>query len=125
MKAALALSPQLSTSGITESETTTVSRTVVDTRELLNQPLESSDRERPGPLADHKYRLLQTVVSSSERSAGRAGDSERRCEGTPGKTCRRCSSTPWSVDKEGRLWAGARARKEEPGSAVRERTRQL
>jgi ligand-binding sensor domain-containing protein len=36
--------------GITDSETTTVSRTVIDTRELLNQPLESSDRDRPGPL---------------------------------------------------------------------------
>ncbi len=37
--------------GITDSETTTTSRTVIDTRELLDQSLQSSDREHPGPLS--------------------------------------------------------------------------
>ena len=36
-----------------------VTRTVLETRELLNQPLESADRDRPGTACDHEYQLVQ------------------------------------------------------------------
>src|SRR6185503_9977264 len=39
---------EVTSRGITDSETTTATRTVIDTRELLNQPLESAEREQAG-----------------------------------------------------------------------------
>jgi hypothetical protein len=57
-------------SGITDSETTTVSRTVIDTRELLNQPLESSDRERSWTTADHQYHAANDRIFVGTLSRG-------------------------------------------------------
>ena len=38
------------TRGIADSETVTTKRTVIDTRALLNQPLQSAERDQTGPL---------------------------------------------------------------------------
>ena len=102
-------------SGITDSETTTVSRTVVDTRDLLNQALESSDRERPGPLP------ITSLVSTHGRlfvsTLGRgvleiANGVVKEMQGRP----LALSVNTLELDQEGRLWAGARAKKEEPAA---------
>ena len=57
-------------SGITDNETTTVSRTVIDTRALPNQPLESGDRERPGPLPITSISAANGLHLCWARSAG-------------------------------------------------------
>ena len=101
--------------GITDSETTTVSRTVIDTRELLNQPLESSDRERPGPLpitsiSAANGRIFVGTLSRGvlEIANGVAKESQMRPPAFFVNALER--------DQDGNLWVGARARKEEPGA---------
>jgi signal transduction histidine kinase/ligand-binding sensor domain-containing protein len=101
--------------GIADSETTNVSRTVIDTRELLNQPLESSDRDRPGPLpitsiSAANGRIFVGTLSRGvlEIANGVAKESQMRPPAFFVNALER--------DQDGNLWAGARARKEEPGA---------
>jgi len=103
------------TSGIADSETTTVSRTVVDTRDLLSQPLESSDRDHPGPLP------ITSLVSANDRLF--VGTLSRGVLEIANGVAKEPQTRPASyfinaleIDKDGKLWAGARARKEEPGA---------
>src|SRR6185503_11690489 len=102
-------------SGITDSETTTVSRTVIDTRELLNQPLQSSDRDRPGPLpitsiSAANGRVFIGTLSRGvlEIANGSARESQMRPPAFFVNALER--------DQDGNLWVGARAKKEEPGA---------
>jgi ligand-binding sensor domain-containing protein len=102
-------------SGITNSETTTVNRTVIDTRELLNQPLKSSDRDHPGLLA----------ITSIAAAKGRTfiGTSSRGVLEIANGVVKESQIRPivyfvnvLETDQEGKLWVGARAKKEEPGT---------
>src|SRR4029078_275605 len=102
-------------SGIADSETTTVSRTVIDTRELLNQPLESSDRDRPGPLpitsiSAANGRIFIGTLSRGvlEIANGVAKESQMKPSAFFVNALER--------DQDGNLWVGARAKKEEPGA---------
>src|SRR6185295_12810664 len=102
-------------SGITDNETTTVSRTVIDTRALLNQPLESSDRDHPGRLpitsiSDANGRIFVGTLSRGvlEIANGVAKESQMRPPVFFVNALER--------DRDGNLWVGARAKKEEPGA---------
>ena len=102
-------------SGITDRETTTVNRTVIDTRELLKQPLESSDRDRPGPLpltsvSDANGRIFVGTLSRGvlEVANGVAKESQMKPPVFFVNALER--------DQDGNLWVGARAKKEEPGA---------
>ena len=107
--------PTAVNSGIADSETTTVSRTVIDTRELLIQPLESSDRDHPGPLpitsiSEANGRIFVGTLSRGvlEIANGGAKESQMRPPVFFVNALER--------DQDGNLWVGARARKEEPGA---------
>ncbi|HEU5131237.1 MAG TPA: two-component regulator propeller domain-containing protein, partial [Pyrinomonadaceae bacterium] len=98
--------------GLTDSETTTTSRTVIDTRELLGQPLESSDG--PGKL----------LITSLNVANGRIfiGTHSRGVLEIANGAAKESQMKPVAFfinalerDREGKLWIGARARKEEPG----------
>ncbi|HEY0722627.1 MAG TPA: two-component regulator propeller domain-containing protein, partial [Pyrinomonadaceae bacterium] len=101
--------------GLTDSETTTVSRTVIDTKELLNQPLESSDRDRSGPLP----------ITSISAANGRifVGTLSRGVLEIANGVAKESQMKPpvyfvnaLERDQDGNLWVGARAKKEEPGA---------
>lgn len=101
--------------GLTDSETTTTSRTVIDTRELLNQPLTSSDRDRPGPLP------LTSISVANGRIL--VGTLSRGVMEIANGVAREVQMRPVAFfvnaierDREGKLWVGTRARKEEPGT---------
>ena len=98
--------------GLTDSETTTTSRTVIDSRELLGQPLESSDG--PGKL----------LITSLNVANGRIfiGTHSRGVLEIANGAAKESQMKPVAFfinalerDREGKLWIGARARKEEPG----------
>jgi signal transduction histidine kinase/ligand-binding sensor domain-containing protein len=85
------------------------------TRELLNQPLESSDRDHPGPLS----------ITSINVKDGRifVGTLSRGVLEIANGTAREVQMKPVAFfvnalerDREGHLWIGARAKKEEPGT---------
>ena len=102
-------------SGITGSDTTTTSRTVIDTRELLNQPLKSSDGDRPGPLpitsitiADGRIFVGTLSRGVLEIADGAAKESQMKPVAFFVNTLER--------DREGKLWVGARTKKEDPGT---------
>ena len=88
--------------------------TAGNTRELLNQPLESADRDRPGKLtitsvATANNRIFAGTLSRGvlEIENGGAKESQARPPAF--------FVNALEQDNEGKLWAGARARKEEPG----------
>ena len=98
----------------TENEET-VTRTVLETRDLLNQPLESKDRDRPGPLP----------ITSLDWSNGQllVGTLSRGLMEVQNGEAKSLAMRPMVYffnalerDKNGRLWLGARVRKEEPGT---------
>jgi len=100
--------------GASESEKTTTRHTVVDTRELLNQPLESADRDRPGPLT------ITSIASINDRIF--AGTLSRGVLEIANGVVKETQMNPMAFfvnvlerDNEGKLWVGARTRKEEPG----------
>ena len=102
-------------SGVNDDERTTTSRTVIDTRELLNQPLESAERNQPGPLS------ITSIVSSGDRVF--VGTLSRGVLEIANGAVKESQSRPAAFyinalerDKEGKLWAGARAKREEPGT---------
>jgi signal transduction histidine kinase/ligand-binding sensor domain-containing protein len=86
-----------------------------NTRELLHQPLESSDRDHPGPLA----------ITSINVANGRIfiGTLSRGVLEIANGAAREVLMKPVAFfvnalerDREGHLWIGARAKKEEPGT---------
>jgi signal transduction histidine kinase/ligand-binding sensor domain-containing protein len=102
-------------SGITGSETTTVNRTVIDARELLNQPLESSDRDHPGKLAITSIAAANghTFIGTLSRGVLEiANGSAKESQMKPVAFY----VNALEFDEEGKLWVGARARKEDPGT---------
>jgi signal transduction histidine kinase/ligand-binding sensor domain-containing protein len=95
-------------------QSTTSSGSAIETRELLNQPLESSDRDHPGSLP----------ITSLNVSNGRIfiGTLSRGVLEIANGAVRESQMKPVAFfvnalerDREGRLWIGARTRKEEPG----------
>lgn len=92
-----------------------ITRTVIESRELLQQPLESADRERPGPLTITSInwtsdRLLIGTLSRGllEVRNGEAKPVQMRPMVYFVNALER--------DKAGKLWLGVRTRKEEPGA---------
>ena len=92
-----------------------VTRTVLETRELLNQPLQSADRDRPGPLPITSLnwsndRLLIGTLSRGvlEVRNGEAAPVQMRPMVYFVNALER--------DKDGKLWLGVRAKKEEPAA---------
>ena len=102
-------------SGYRENERTTVTRTVVDTRDVLSRPLENRDRERPGPLP-----LTSLSVTDGRLFVGTLGRGVLEIvNGSVKATQARAAPNfinTLARDRDGKLWAGARARKEEPGA---------
>src|SRR6185436_7815003 len=102
-------------SGITSSETTTVNRTVVDARELLNQPLDNRDRDRPGALA-----ITSIAVANGHTFIGTSGRGVLEIANGAVKESQIRPAAPsvnaLEMDQEGKLWAGAQAKKEEPAT---------
>lgn len=87
---------------------------VIETRELVNRPLESSDREHPGLLP----------ITSINVANGRVfiGTSSRGVLEVANGAVKETQMKPVAFfinaldrDREGKLWIGARAKKEEPG----------
>jgi signal transduction histidine kinase/ligand-binding sensor domain-containing protein len=102
------------TSGLTESETTTVKRTVIDTRDVLSQPLENQDREQPAPLP-----LTSISVAGGRLFVGTLGRGVLEIANGGVKEQGRPTTNFINTlerDRDGKLWAGARARREEPGA---------
>jgi ligand-binding sensor domain-containing protein len=94
----------------TENETT-VTRLVVDTRELLNQPLESADRDRPGPLV-----ITSVAVAGNRLFVGTHSRGVLEIANGVAKESQTRPATYFvnalELDKDGKLWAGVRAKKE-------------
>ena len=84
------------------------------TAPLLNQPLESADREHPGPLAFTSVALLNNQVMAGSMSRGLLtiidGMARERETGPSAFFVRALA-----VDEGGKLWVGTRVRKGEPG----------
>lgn len=102
------------TSGLIESETTAVERTVIDTRDVLSRPIENQDRERPAPLP-----LTSINVADGRLFVGTHGRGVLEIANGAVKAQTRPNATFINTlerDTDGKLWAGARARKEEPGA---------
>src|SRR6185503_18523216 len=102
-------------SGLADSETTTVTRTVIDTRELLIPPLETADRYQTGPLT------LTSITSANNRLF--VGTLGRGVLEIANGAVKEPQTRPAVYfinalvqDKAGKLWAGARAKKEEPAA---------
>lgn len=84
------------------------------TAALLNQPLESADRDHPGPLAFTSVTLLNNQVLAGSLSRGLltiVDGMAREREAGPAAFFVRALA----VDEVGKLWVGTRVRKGEPG----------
>jgi len=84
------------------------------TTPLLTQPLESADREHPGPLAFTSVAISNNQVLAGSLSRGLltiADGLARERETGPAAFFVRALS----VDDTGKLWAGTRVKKDEPG----------
>jgi signal transduction histidine kinase/ligand-binding sensor domain-containing protein len=101
------------TSGLTESERTTTERTVVDTRDLLNQPLESQDRDHPGPLPLTSITSVNNRLFAGTLSSGVLEITNGTAKVQPKRITYFVNAL--DHDKEGKLWVGARVKKDEPG----------
>jgi signal transduction histidine kinase/ligand-binding sensor domain-containing protein len=103
-------------SGIAESqERSTGTREVIDTKSLLRQPLESVDHDHPGPLVITSLswannRLFAGTLSRGvvEILDGGAKDPQMRPIAY--------FVNALALDSSGKLWVGARSKKEEPGA---------
>ena len=89
--------------------------TATNTRELLSRPLESADREQPGPL------VITSVASANNRLF--AGTLSRGVLEIENGAVKESQAKPAAFfinaleqDKDGKLWAGAKAKKEEPAA---------
>ncbi|HEV7681796.1 MAG TPA: two-component regulator propeller domain-containing protein [Pyrinomonadaceae bacterium] len=84
------------------------------TSPLLTQPLESADREHPGPLIITSVTLLNNQLLAGSLSRGLLAITDgmaRERESGPAAFFVRALS----VDESGKLWVGMRVRKDEPG----------
>ena len=90
----------------------------IDTKPLLAAPLQSADRDRPGPLLISSLAFADNKLFVGTQSRG-----VLRIENGVVESVSTRPATYFvnaiTTDAEGKLWAGARARKEEPG-ALRE-----
>jgi signal transduction histidine kinase/ligand-binding sensor domain-containing protein len=88
----------------------------LNTRTLLTEPLQSSDRDHPGPLVFTSLSTSGQMVLAGSMSRG-----VLQIESTGHETQSRQSVffiRALATDSNGRLWAGARVKKEEPGVLV-------
>lgn len=86
-----------------------------NTRELLNRPLESSDRDHPGPLPITSINVLNGSIFIGTLSRGVleiANDTAKEVQMKPVAFF----VNALERDREGKLWVGSRAKKEEPGT---------
>ncbi len=98
----------------TVNETTTSSRTVIETRELLNQPLESHDRNRPGLLPLTSITSINNRLFVGSLSSGVLEITNGAAKVQPRPAAFFVNAL--EHDNDGKLWVGARARKEEPAT---------
>ena len=96
-------------------------RQFVQSRELLNKPLESSDRDHPGPL------LITSINASDDRVLiGTLSRGLMEVDNGEAKTVQMRPMVYFinaiERDKNGKLWVGARAKKEEPGASTGDET---
>jgi signal transduction histidine kinase/ligand-binding sensor domain-containing protein len=101
------------TSGLTETERTKTERTVIDTRELLNHPLESQDRDHAGPLPLTSITFVNNRLFAGSLSSGVLEIANGVAKGQPKPVTFFVNAL--EHDKDGKLWVGARVKKEEPG----------
>ena len=87
----------------------------VQTRALLNEPLRSADREHPGPLPITSISRSNNRLFLSTLSRGVLEIENGTLAPSPAKPGTFFVNA-LERDKDGKLWAGARARKEEPGA---------
>ena len=90
-------------------------RTLIDTRQLLNQPLESAERDRPGPLTITSIAFVNGRIFVGTLSRGVMEISNSAAKEVPMKP-QAYFVNALARDRDGKLWAGARAKKEEPGT---------
>ena len=86
-----------------------------NTRELLNQPLESSDRDHPGPLPITSINVANGRIFIGTLSRGVleiANGAAREVQMKPVAFF----VNALERDREGHLWVGSRTKKEEPGT---------
>ena len=98
----------------TENEET-VTRTVLETRDLLNQPLESADRDRNGPLPITSLSWTNDHLFIGTQSRGLMEVQNGEAKSVAMRPMIYFINAI-EQDKHGKLWVGARARKEEPGA---------
>lgn len=91
-----------------------VTRTVIESRELLGQPLESSERERPGPLPITSINWTSEHVLIGTLSRGLMEIKNGEAKPVQTRPMVYFVNT-LERDKDGKLWLGARAQKEAPG----------
>ena len=87
----------------------------LDIKPLLTTPLQSADRDRPGPLV-----ISSLAFANSKLFAGTQSRGVLRIESGAVEAVSMRPATYFvnaiTTDADGKLWAGARARKEEPGT---------
>jgi signal transduction histidine kinase/ligand-binding sensor domain-containing protein len=84
------------------------------TRSLLNQPLESADREHPGPLVITSLAIVENKIYAGSLSRGVLAIEDglaREMETHPAVFFVRAME----ADRNRKLWLGARVKKDEPG----------
>jgi signal transduction histidine kinase/ligand-binding sensor domain-containing protein len=102
----------------TENEET-VTRTVLEARDLLNQPLESKDRDRPGPLpiTSLNWSNDQLLIGTQSRGLMEIKNGDARSVQMRPMVY---FFNALERGQNGQLWLGAKARKEEPGALTGE-----
>ncbi len=103
------------TSSVSSREEPPGSRTVLDTRALLNQSLQSADREHPGPLV-----ITSLSLANNRLFVGTLSRGVLEIENGAAKEVQMKPKSYFvnalERDKDGNFWVGARSRKEEPGA---------
>ena len=92
----------------------TWNRTARKTKSLLNQPLESADREHPGPLVITSLAIINDKLYLGSLSRGVLAIEDglaREVETRPAVYFVRALD----ADSNGKVWLGARVKKDEPG----------
>jgi len=90
-----------------------VTQPAIEVRALLDQPLQSADREHPGPL-----QLTSVTISQGSILAGSLGNGLLQLQNGGAKGLHTRPSFNFiralETDSDGNLWVGTRARKDEP-----------
>ncbi len=94
-----------------------VTRQFVESRELLNKPLESADRERTGPLPITSINLSDGRLLIGTLSRGLMEVSNGEAKPVQMRPMMYFVNAV-ERDRNGKLWVGARAKKEEPGAST-------